>query len=571
MTPNSTPLLLCILIFSTGHSELLFNPDDNVQLLDFASFEYALSEPTSGKLVQFFNAFCEDSQQFVPAFRNVSRKLYKWRRVLKVHVLDCGKDENDKICGNYSIRKTPTLRYFPPSYKRVPEDLGIEITNRNPKEIESKLALNLQKLNYFKMFKPQDNVTHIFQNDEHVEYVVFVYQMCLNHFLPHLETGNSMEEKYASQGDCDEDNPIVSVIGRNTLLDLLPYKEVVVRIFDNHDIYNKFGISPVPNLLVVVNKARKLLFLTPEMDNSKAYVAAIKQFLIFVDRKPQQPLPKTAAANISEVLRYQIFEQLEQHPTRIYRADLERAINHILNVELSRASHFVGTKLVVLRNFVKLIYNSSPLKAEAQDKLAGLYYSLRAKKQLSGVGFKDLLLKSVKDYVFDGKQFIGCIATRPLLRGFNCSLWMLFHYLSVESKELKARSLLLVFLGYVRFFMNCRECDMKLGEFKKLRPIGNVSNNDEQILWLWEAHNYVNKLLAGDATEDPKFPKIQFPSELHCPNCRNNQSEWRTDEVLKYLKAMYALKNLSWFGMSASKSYSDIKRHVTTTYATSTL
>lgn len=557
MNPNDTlsafSLLLCVLILSAGRGELLFNPDDNVVQLDFASVESGLSEPTSGKLVQFFNGFCEESQNFIPAFRNLSRKLYKWHRVLKVHVLDCGKDENDMICSIYSIRKTPTLRYFPPSYKLAPDNLGTEITHRNPKEIQSKLALNLQKLDYFKMFKRQDNVTHIFQTHKDIEYVAFVFQMCLDHFLPHLETGNSMEEKYASQGDCNEDNPIVSLIGRNTILELLPYRKVVVRIFDNHDVYNKFGISPVPNLVVLVNKAGKLLFLTPEMDSSKAYVAAIKQFLIFVDLKPQKPLPKTPPANISEALRYEIFEQHKHHPSRIYRADLERAIDQILNVEFPGTTHFAGAKIVVLRNFVKLIYNSSPLKPEAREKLANLYYSLRVKKQLSGVGFKNLLLKSVKDYVFDGKQYVGCIASRPSLRGFNCSLWVLFHYLSVESKKLKPKSVLLVFLGYVRFFMNCKECDMKISEFKKLRPIANVTNDDEQILWLWEAHNYVNKQLAGDSTEDPKFPKIQFPSERDCPKCRNNATEWRTEEVLHYLKGIYTLKNLSWFGMSSGK------------------
>jgi len=94
---------------------------------------------------------------------------------------------------------------------------------------------------------------------------------------------------------------------------------------------------------------------------------------------------------------------------------------------------------------------------------------------------------------------------------------------------------------------------MKISEFKKLRPIANVTNDDEQILWLWEAHNYVNKQLAGDSTEDPKFPKIQFPSERDCPKCRNNATEWRTEEVLHYLKGIYTLKNLSWFGMSSGK------------------
>ncbi|XP_017083958.2 sulfhydryl oxidase 2 [Drosophila eugracilis] len=548
-------LLLSTQFILFGISELLYKPEDNVEQLNFTTFEAKLGDPTSGKLVKFYNAFCEDSQNYLPGFRNLSRRLYKWRRILKIYVLDCSQDDNNKICRSYIIRSTPTLRYFPQSYQRMPNDLGTDITSRNVREIQSDLALFLKDLDHFNMFKREDNVADIFKDNANLKYVVMVFQMCLSEFLPHFETGNSDEERFASLDDCNENNPVVAAIGRNTLLELLPYEDVIVRIFDDHEIYTKFGISPVPNLLVMVNRDGNHLLLTPEVDTSHAYVAAVQQFLIFINKNPQKPLPKTLPPNIEEALRYEIFEHHKHHSHRIFRADLERAIDQILNVELLRPTHFVGAKLTVLRNFLRLLKFLSPLKEEAKERLVGLYYSMRLKRKLTRAGLQEILLKSLKDYQFDGKQYVGCIASRPSLRGFNCSLWTLFHYLSVESEHIKIASVVLVFHGYVKLFMNCKECSQKIKEFKKIYPIANITENNQEILWLWRAHNYVNKELAGDSTEDPLFPKIQFPSEKDCPNCRGNKSEWRTDEVLKYLKTIYCLKNLSWFGMSSAKAY----------------
>ncbi|XP_036674372.3 sulfhydryl oxidase 2 [Drosophila suzukii] len=547
-------LLLCTLLFP-GLSQFLYNPDDNVEQLDFASFESGLSEPTTGKLVKFFNGFCKDSQHFMPAFRKLSRKLYKWKRILKVHVFDCAKDENLKICRSFIIRSTPTLRFFPTAYHRDPEDLGTEISSRNVKEIESELALYLAELKYFKLFSREDNVKDIFRDHEHVKYIAMVFQMCLFNFMPHFETGNSMEEKQASLDDCNKDNPIVATIGRNTLLELLPYNEIAVRVFDDHQVYTKFNISPVPNLIVILNRNIKPLFLTPEVDTSEAYVAAIRQFLEFSDFKPHKPLLKTLPTNITEALRYEIFKQHKNRPQQIYRADLERAVDQILKVELPKTSNFVGKRLSVVNNFLRQLYYLSPLKPEAKEKLNNLYNSMKIKSRVSGVKFKELVLKALKNYTFDGKQYVGCIASRSFLRGFNCSFWALFHYLTVESESFHAGAVVQVFNGFVKFFMDCNDCRNNLREFKKIRPLSDVTQIDQEILWLWEAHNYINKQLAGGSSEDPKFPKIQFPSERDCPSCRDNQSEWRTDEVLKYLKSIYSLKNLSWFGMASDSAY----------------
>ncbi|XP_017039731.1 sulfhydryl oxidase 2 [Drosophila ficusphila] len=557
ITTSTFSVLLYFLLFSSGFAEmeLLFNPNDNIVELDHASLEAQLKEPRKANLVLFYNGFCMNTQKFIPAFRSLSRKLHEWRRILKVYVFDCSLDENNQMCRNFGIRNTPALRYFPPKFVRKSDDLGTDFASRKASEIKSELALYLQKLSYFKMLKKEENVTDMFRDHHYVQYVVLIFQMCRADFFPRFEMAYSNEETLDNEQYCTEDNPTISIISRNTLLRLLPYNQVVVRAFDDHSIYTKFGVSPVPNLLVALNRAGNHLFLSPEMDSSKAYVAAVVQFLKFVDCKPQAPLQNTFPINIKAALRYKIFEQLEHNPTRIYRADLQRAIDHILNVELLKTPVFTENKLTVLRNFLKILNYISPLNSEAQEKLTNLYYSMKIKTKITAGDFKDLLLKSFGNYTSDGKHYVGCISNRSSLRGFPCSFWKLFHFLTVEGNHFNVPSVLQIFQGYVRYFMDCQECGKRLSQFEEMQSLKNVTNYDQQILWLWRAHNFINEKLAGDSTEDPQFPRIQFPSKNDCPSCRDNNSEWRTDEVLIYLKRIYSLKNLSWFGMASPEAY----------------
>lgn len=103
------------------------------------------------------------------------------------------------------------------------------------------------------------------------------------------------------------------------------------------------------------------------------------------------------------------------------------------------------------------------------------------------------------------------------------------------------------------------------------RQMSNVSNRDEAVLWLWAAHNQVNRRLAGDSTEDPDFPKIQFPSMASCPSCHLNISQssahtistgkddlmqepvdWSRTHVLQFLKNIYHPEYLNRFGLQST-------------------
>lgn len=90
------------------------------------------------------------------------------------------------------------------------------------------------------------------------------------------------------------------------------------------------------------------------------------------------------------------------------------------------------------------------------------------------------------------------------------------------------------------------------------RKIWGSTTKDNTVLWLWEAHNEVNDRLKGDETEDPEFPKIQFPTKESCKSCYKepmflpitNKINWDKMEVLQFLKNIYHPTNISHYGLN---------------------
>lgn len=80
--------------------------------------------------------------------------------------------------------------------------------------------------------------------------------------------------------------------------------------------------------------------------------------------------------------------------------------------------------------------------------------------------------------------------------------------------------------------------------------VGNeVNSTRDAVLWLWTAHNKVNRRLSGDVAEDPEHPKIQFPPVSACPTCQSKDETsgeivWDQDLVLKYLHQFYGRENI---------------------------
>ncbi|XP_073675959.1 sulfhydryl oxidase 1 [Garra rufa] len=93
--------------------------------------------------------------------------------------------------------------------------------------------------------------------------------------------------------------------------------------------------------------------------------------------------------------------------------------------------------------------------------------------------------------------------------------------------------------GYVSSFFGCRPCATHF-ESMAQESMDHVNSLSAAVLWLWSRHNRVNNRLAGDLSEDPHFPKTQWPSPELCSSChglkRTGEHTWNQEEVMTFLR-----------------------------------
>jgi thiol oxidase len=90
-------------------------------------------------------------------------------------------------------------------------------------------------------------------------------------------------------------------------------------------------------------------------------------------------------------------------------------------------------------------------------------------------------------------------------RGYPCSVWTLFHALTVNA-ALKGDPAMIVggrstvaktMVAYIHHFFSCRPCAENFAA--KVNHLGFLpSTPHDSIMWLWQIHNMANQVLKGN-------------------------------------------------------------------------
>lgn len=163
-------------------------------------------------------------------------------------------------------------------------------------------------------------------------------------------------------------------------------------------------------------------------------------------------------------------------------------------------------------------------------------------------------------------RWVACTGSDPKYRGYPCGLWTLLHIVTIHCFPLVHHSeqnvvrphyrpwsidsigALRIAKDYVVNFFTCEHCRE---HFSQMSADLEVSMIDDvsAVLWLWRAHNSVNKRLANDISTDPAHPKIQFPDRQLCQACsvasNNNTFNWNLTAVLFYLFDFYSMGKIN--------------------------
>lgn len=239
-------------------------------------------------------------------------------------------------------------------------------------------------------------------------------------------------------------------------------------------------------------------------------------------------------------------------PIPLFRADLEQAIRYTLDHEVVQQGTISGESLAALRNFVSVLSRFYDFGNRKSYRKLLDYLMEPSKTEVKGSEFHEFLQKLDPPIVREGR-YVGCFSTQRGLRRFPCSLWSLFHHLTIQHYDSDDNEdpmeILQAMHDYVKHFFGCTECSNHFQEMAKRNHIWNVTSKDGAVLWLWSAHNEVNKRLAGDVTEDLNHPKVQFPCEDDCHVCHKKNGEWDKTEVLEFLRRQYGNDHVSDLGI----------------------
>nr|BAC31140.1 unnamed protein product [Mus musculus] len=348
-----------------------------------------------------------------------------------------------------------------------------------------------------------------------------------------------------------------SYVGREVILDLIPYENIMVsRALDTDKAFlGTLGITSVPSCyLIYPNGSHGLVNVAKPL---RSFFSSHLKSLPDVRKKSLFLPEKSNKEEKSEVVVWKEFDR-----AKLYTADLESGLHYLLRVELAAHRSLAGAQLKTFRDFVTVVAKLFPGRPAVKKLLETLQEWL-ANLPLDKIPYNAILdlvnnkMQISGIFLTSHVKWVGCQGSRLELRGYPCSLWKLFHTLTVQASthpealagtgfEGHPQAVLQAIRRYIRTFFGCKECGEHFEEMAK-ESMDSVKTPDQAVLWLWRKHNMVNSRLAGHLSEDPKFPKVPWPTPDLCPACHEEikgLDSWNEGQVLLFLKQHYSRDNL---------------------------
>ncbi|XP_031305400.2 sulfhydryl oxidase 2 [Camelus dromedarius] len=538
--PARLPPLLVLLAAAAagpgagGAARLYRAGEDAVWVLDSGNVRGATANSSAAWLVQFYSSWCGHCIGYAPTWRALAGDVRDWAAAIRVAALDCAEEKNHEVCRAYDIHFYPTFRYF----KAFTKDFT---TGENFKGPDRELQTVRQTMIDFLQNHTDGNRPPACPSLDPIR---------LSDILSLIDNPGGRYMAVLFEGNS-------SYVGREVALDLIPYENVVVKRALNSDraFLGKLGVSSVPSCyLIYPNGSHGLVTVGKPL---RSFFSSYLKSLPDVRKKSLSLPEKPSKEENPEAAVWREFDR-----SKLYTADLESGLHQLLRVELAAHKSLAGAELQTLKDFVTVLSKLFPgrppvrkLLETLQEWLATLPLDripynavldlVNNKMRISGI----LLASRIK--------WVGCQGSWPELRGYPCALWKLFHTLTVQAGahpkaldgtgfEDDPQAVLQTIRRYVHLFFGCKECGKHFEEMAK-ESLDSVKTRDQAILWLWKKHNLVNSRLAGHPSEDPKFPKLPWPTPDLCPDCHEEikgLNSWNEGQVLLFLKQHYSSHNL---------------------------
>ncbi|XP_043325942.1 sulfhydryl oxidase 2 isoform X1 [Cervus elaphus] len=517
-----------------GAARLYRAGEDAVWVLDSGSVRKATANSSAAWLVQFYSSWCGHCIGYAPTWRALAADVRDWAAAIRVAALDCAEEKNQEVCRAYDIHFYPTFRYFKAFTKDFTTGENFKGPDRELQTVRRTMINFLQ--NHTDGNRPPacPSLDPIRPSD-----VLSLIERRGDRYVAVLLEDDS------------------SYVGREVILDLIPYENVEVKraLGSDTTFLQKLGVPSLPSCyLIYPNGSHGSVTVGKPL---RSFFSSYLRSLPGVRKKPSSLPGRPSREESSEAVVWRDFDR-----SKLYTADLESGLHHLLRVELAAHRSLAGAELKTLKDFVTVLAKLFPGRPPVR-KLLEMLQEWLASLPLDRIPY-DAVLDLVNNkmrisgiFLTNHVKWVGCQGSRPELRGYSCSLWKLFHTLTVGAGthpkaldgtglEDDPQAVLQTIRRYVHVFFGCKECGEHFEEMAK-ESIDSVKTPDQAILWLWKKHNLVNSRLAGHPSEDPKFPKVPWPSPDLCPACHEEikgLGTWNEGQVLLFLKQHYSRDNL---------------------------
>ncbi|XP_061681917.1 sulfhydryl oxidase 1 [Syngnathoides biaculeatus] len=519
-------LTLWLLLLSSAAEAGLYTGSDQIVALSPDNVKSVLVNSSSAMVVEFYASWCGHCISFSPTYKRLARDIKEWKPAVDLAAIDCADENNRKVCVSFGIRGYPTLKFFN-AYSR--EDSAGQTFQGLPHDVQ---ALRHHIIDLMEKHQdPWPPACPPLEPTSQAEIDILVETNSIRHLALIFEDATSY-------------------IGREVILDLLQFENIAVRrvLSTEEELVTKLGVTEFPSCYLYSpggNFTRlKINF------EARAFYSYALQGLPGVVRSG-----KSTPATTNPISKHT--EDLWRHfnRSRVYMADLESTLHYSLRVELASHPVIAGEALTSLRKYISVLAKYFPGRPILMNLLKSLSSWLQDQTgdQVSYQALSEILENSAQapdTALPEGVRWVGCQGSQPHLRRYPCGVWTLFHLLTVQAKKSGGsdpKEVLSAMTGYVHNFFGCRPCAEHFENMAK-ESLMEVKSFSEAILWLWSRHNHVNNRIAGALSEDPNFPKVQWPPPDLCPACHtvkdNGDHKWNNQQVLLFLQNFYSAEQI---------------------------
>ncbi|GCB67250.1 hypothetical protein scyTo_0015102 [Scyliorhinus torazame] len=335
----------------------------------------------------------------------------EWKPAVDLAAINCASLKNAKICRRFGVSSYPTVKVFKAFSKPF-------FNGENFDEDDSKTTV------------PRLRHAIINSLEEHGENV-------WPPACPPLEPTSLAEVQNFFAGNNVQYLALIveqesSYLGREVILDMLQYENIAVRrvLSSEENLTKTLGVQEIPScyLYFANNTQRKI---TVKMQTRSFYTYYLQQLPGVTRGAYRLTAPDLTPSTTAQPWR-------DFNSSKIYMADLESALYYSLNVEVQIQQELSGKTLTALKHFIGVLTKFFPGRPFVM-KLLEIINSWLTEVDTTPISSSALadVLSNKKGrtgaFLPNGMNWVGCRGSRPQFRGYPCSVWTLFHLLTVQA------------------------------------------------------------------------------------------------------------------------------------------